>query len=104
MPSEATPSVGEGDEFPLAKVIIEVCAVIIVVLVIVTMKVVNDVSPDAASDGKMGCGVTVVVLVTVTCMVLDPVDGDSDDGITAGALGVTGEPETGMLGGVDPTD
>ena len=52
----------------------------------------------------MGCGVTVVVLVTVTCMVLDPVDGDSDDSITAGALGVTGEPETGMLGGVDPTD
>lgn len=68
------------------------------------MKVVNDVSPDAASDGRMGCGVTVVVLVTVTYMVLDPVDGDSDDSIAAGALGVIGEPETGMLGGVDPTD
>lgn len=79
IPSEPAISDGDAVEFTLTLVVVEGCAVTVVVLVRINVVVMNDGPSDAADDGTTGCGVTVVVWVTVTCVVLAPIGGMSED-------------------------
>jgi hypothetical protein len=95
--------VEDGNRFTLAIVVIDGSAVTVVMLVKVTIIVTRDGSPGSITEGTMGSGVTVVVSDTVACNVLDPIGKDTEGDSIGVALGMTGDSELGVFGGVDAT-
>ena len=73
-------------------------------LVKVTITVTRDCPPGATTDGAIGCGVTEVVPVTVTCTVPDSIVDDTAGDDVGVALGMIGDPELSVSGGLDATD
>ena len=84
--------------------VIEGCAVTVVMLVKVTITVTSDGPSGATTDGVIGCGVTEVVPVTVTCTVLDSIVDDTAGDDVGVALGMIGDPELSVCGSVVAID